>query len=312
MLTSNGSKQKSVRSVILTELLHVHEDFLKEQENTFNKPLISKKVKSKRLMQLFQKDLLPGVTGLILENKRNRDNAKVRQVSKSAKTIGWILLGCLNLSMFIYVFLFVLAESASRQSAWIESFILWIVFEILLMSTTTVLVMNIMIPAMIMSEVMQIKEKLMDSVKQYHHSLHSTEVTEESDQLVLESSQLQEIEHLSNPKRFNAASFLFLSYRLASQFCHRSRGVKTQTTETKESLKVAQIIRQFSTPWPRQSYQRSFDVAQKYSKKTSAISRSASLVLVFLLTNMLNMPLTIQVIIKSIAVYSLTMCILTC
>jgi hypothetical protein len=78
---------------------------------------------------------------------------------------------------------------------------------------------------------------------------------------------------------FNAASYLYLSYRLAKEF---------------PAIKASQIILQYSTPWPKQSYAYSHDVSSEYAGSVSAITKAISLVLVFLLSNILQVPLAMQ------------------
>eukprot|EP01040_Poterioochromonas_malhamensis_P016165 gene16165-18282_t len=89
---------------------------------------------------------------------------------------------------------------------------------------------------------------------------------------------------------FNAARYLFVSYRLASIY---------------PESKVAKIILQFQTPWPRQSYQYINDVSKKYNKRFAAFIRSGSLIIVFLLTNFISMPLSIQDLIMSLSITSI-------
>jgi hypothetical protein len=72
---------------------------------------------------------------------------------------------------------------------------------------------------------------------------------------------------------------LFVSSRLAKQF---------------PDLREAKMIAQFSTPWPRQSYLRVQDVSKKYNKKFSALTRSASILLIFFVGNFLSVPPGIQ------------------
>jgi hypothetical protein len=90
---------------------------------------------------------------------------------------------------------------------------------------------------------------------------------------------------------FNTAKYLFLSYRLACQY---------------PDMKIAQIIRQFSTPWPRQSYHRVTDMSQEYQSKFAALSRSISMVVMFFLSNLLTVPLAIQDMIVQMATTTVT------
>lgn len=50
----------------------------------------------------------------------------------------------------------------------------------------------------------------------------------------------------------------------------------------------------FRTPWPKQSYQREADVSKSYSKKYVQLYRSATIVAIFFLTNLLQIPPAFQ------------------
>ena len=54
---------------------------------------------SKRLLFLFQCDLLPGVSGQILQSKGSRDKASVSAVSRSVYVAGCCALAALNIGM---------------------------------------------------------------------------------------------------------------------------------------------------------------------------------------------------------------------
>jgi uncharacterized membrane protein len=78
---------------------------------------------------------------------------------------------------------------------------------------------------------------------------------------------------------FNAAKYLFLSYRMAEQY---------------PDLQASQIILQYSSPWPKQDYKHIKDVKSNYSDKYSGITRAISIIVIFFLTNLLATPLAIQ------------------
>jgi hypothetical protein len=78
---------------------------------------------------------------------------------------------------------------------------------------------------------------------------------------------------------FNAAKYLFLSYRMAEQY---------------PDLQASQIILQYSSPWPKQDYKHIKDVKKNYSDKYSGITRAISIIVLFFLTNLLATPLAIQ------------------
>eukprot|EP01034_Spumella_vulgaris_P047388 gene47388-biopygen14987 len=119
-----------------------------------------------------------------------------------------------------------------------------------------------------MRDVTKIKQRLMDSIAAFH------ETVRKQNQVQFPSE-----DQLIEAKSFNAAEYLFVSTRVAKKY---------------PDLKEAQIIAQFSTPWPKQSYQHVTDVTKNYSRKFTALTRALSIVAVFMLTNLLSIPPTLQ------------------
>ncbi|KAK0350701.1 hypothetical protein LTR94_027954, partial [Friedmanniomyces endolithicus] len=129
-----------------------------------------------------------------------------------------------------------------------------------------------------MKDVTQIKKKLQDSLRKYYDKV---ETQRKAGQVFLTQSDLV--------NSFNAAHYLFLSYRLA---------------ETFPELKASQVILQYTTPWPRQSYHHMFDVAKNYDGKWAALTRAASTIIVFFLTSLISLPAVVQDIIVQCTVVS--------
>ena len=263
---SETTAASNVADRVLTDLKEVQIALLTQQklDTDEDKPQRSNQDKGKLLLFLFQRDLLPGISGKILESKGQRDNIAVKAVAWRAKVAGWTFIGLLNVGMLFYVLLFAVSQTTHRQGAWALSFLLWLVVEILLVSSAMVLFTHVFIPSLIMKDVNKIKLKLANSIRAFNQSVRnrhrSTEIS-------------------ADPAYFNAASYLFVSTRLAQQW---------------PELREAQIIAQFRTPWPKQSYQRESNVSHSYSKKYAALSRSASIIAIFFLTNLLQIPPALQ------------------
>ena len=333
-------------ALIQHEMVKLHVDLKKEQIRFQSKTanLSSERMKNKRLLFLFQRDLLPGLQGEILEIKDKRDNLSgsffSEGVSLRAKIASWAFLGLLDVGMLFYVFLFAVSQDSHRQAAWGRSFAVWLVFEVVLISSVFCLVIHVLLPSLLMKNLFQVKKKLVESLQRYHQSLRSDLLEEEpttslkksldkhendqdndddDDDTLIDDHQEEEeddeedeedLSNLHQPAKpsalrrltknqkkpaqaqamgqgsaslvqssFNAARYLFLSHRLAS--LHRE-------------LKVARIILQFQSPYPKQSYQYVNDISKKYNKKFAAFIRSGSVVLVFLLTNFLSVPIALQ------------------
>lgn len=214
----------------------------------------------RRLLYLFQRDLMPGISGKILESKGERDNKRSLGVPLWQKITGWAFIGLLNVLMLFYILLFALNQPAPRQSAWARSFALWLVVEIFLVSTGIVLATHIVLPSLILSDVNKIKKRLLENISRFNSGLHTQDGG-------------------SSSEDFNAADYLFVSTRLAKQI---------------PDLREAKIVAQFRTPWPKQSYHHVTQVSKIYSKKFTAVGRSAYLLVMFTLTNVLSLPLNFQ------------------
>jgi hypothetical protein len=246
------------------DLKDVHTQLLAEREVDIERAR-SNKEKGKHLLFLFQRDLLPGVSGKILESKGQRDNIAVKPVAWQAKAAGWTFICLLDVGMLFYILLFAVSQTVHRQGAWALSFVMWILVEILFVSSATVIFTHVLVPSLILDDVKKIKLKLADSIRAFNSSVRKRRGAQGAD--------------AEGPEAFNAASYLFVSTRLAQEW---------------SDLREAQIIAQFRTPWPKQSYQRETDVSQGYSKKYTALYRSASVIAIFFLTNLLNIPPAFQ------------------
>lgn len=84
---------KTVKSVEVTELKLLSS-------------LKSDKLKGKKILQLFQQDLLPGTHGRIVEKSTNKTKDEAYPISKWIKTFAWSFLVILNAGLIFYVFLF--------------------------------------------------------------------------------------------------------------------------------------------------------------------------------------------------------------
>ena len=253
----------NVREAVLMDLKRIH-DAVRDEACALQQTDARKHEIGKKLLFLFQCDLLPGISGKILELKGNRDSSKVKHVSFQAKVAAWAFLLLMNVGMLFYILLFALTQTGPRQNAWFQSFALWLVVEILLVSTAIVFITHILVPSLIMKDITQIKRRLMDNIRDFNDKVHSDQPTDKKESA-------EDSENVS----FNAANYLFVSTRLARQF---------------PDLKESKIIAQFSTPWPRQSYLHVQNVSKKYSKKFSAVTRSASILLIFFVGNFLSVP----------------------
>jgi hypothetical protein len=261
-------EEVNVKEAVLMDLKRIH-DVVREEGSALKEAHAPKYEMGKKLLFLFQCDLLPGISGKILELKGSRDSSKVKHVSFRAKVAAWAFLFLMDAGMLFYILLFALTQTGPRQNAWFQSFALWLVVEILLVSTAIVFITHILVPSLIMKDITQIKRRLMDNIRDFNDKVNATGDKAAS------VTNTEGAEGVS----FNAANYLFVSTRLAREF---------------PELKESKIILQFSTPWPRQSYLHIQNVSKKYSKKFSAFTRSASILLIFFVGNFLSVPPSVQ------------------
>ena len=257
-----------VRRLLVTELVAV--DQSTSRELALLRTFKSKTAKQKRLLQLFQCDLLPGINGKILELKQRRDSEKESEgVSMWAKIVGYIVVGGANMLMLFYIFLFALQQTKFRQDAWFRSFMTWLGLDIILVGSSMVFVFHIVIPYFAMKDLTRIKEKLLSSIREYedkliqHGDLKDTTDDEKSD------------------KSFNSTEYFFVSTRIAR-------------TEEYKNLYIAKIINNFRTPWPRQSYKHATDYSQPYNSRFAALFSGIGKVFVFLAGGFIQFPTSVQ------------------
>jgi hypothetical protein len=255
---SNGNNSSvDVQKMILLDLQYIQEGELKELKNMESK---SNSAQQKRLLTLFQNDLLPGSLGRIFASKLYRDISKPTYVSFNEKVFGYLIIFVVDLSMLFYIFLFALELSKNRQEALLYSFLMWLFIEIFLVGSIVVFILHFSIPLLIMKDVLKINAKLLKSEQDFAARLNSDGENQ-------------------NHSNFNAAEHLFISTRIAKKFQH---------------LPISNAILKFQTPWPSQSYHKVVDASESFSK---AISESASSLAeyIFVILNILvNIPTNFQ------------------
>jgi hypothetical protein len=304
-ITSSVAERQTISKSLKQELTELYNKM--DIEKFKFQFLKTENSKNKRLLFLFQMDLLPGMTGEILNSKEQRDNVMLLPVSGKIKVISWVFLALLNFGMLFYVFLFAIRQNIHRQSAWAKSLAMYLFLDILLISSCMVIFMHILLPSIVMRDVVKIRKKLTETVSKYYHDLAVEQDAEDDEEDGSDGE-----EDLNNPrtlhlamnkkyarkvsssttngtkkqhkkkksKLFNSAKYLFLSYRMA---------------ECYPDLKASKIILQYQSPWPRQSYQHTVDMKKGYTYSyTTALSRSVSIIVIFLLTSLLASPLAIQ------------------
>lgn len=223
--------------------------------------------KRKRLLYLFVRDLMSGVGGTVLDNKDSRDNVKVKKVYFSTKFIGWTFVIVLNAGLLFYIYLFARTQTQSRQSAWFISFVMWLVFEVLVSSTAVVFLTHLLIPLYVLSDIRNIKKKVLSDILEFRKT-------------ALQRRGLLKSNSENESTAFNAAKYLYRSWRVAHLF---------------PDLKESEIILCFNTPWPQHSFKQvTATVTSAYERRYSFIYQAVSRVAIFFLASLLNLPQLVQ------------------
>jgi hypothetical protein len=127
--------------------------------------------KRRRLLYLFVKDLSSGVSEEVLANKTERDamsrSLKLNCVPLEWKIGGWTLVFFMNFGMLFYVYLFAIQQTHSRQVAWFQSFVMWILFEFFVASTCLVAVVHLLIPLYVLTDLKTIKRKVLTDLTMF-------------------------------------------------------------------------------------------------------------------------------------------------
>jgi hypothetical protein len=132
-------------------------------------------------------------------------------------------------------------------------------------STGVVLVTHLLIPLYVMSDIRTIKKKVLGDIKAFREKQKQKQSTTQQLQLASE---------------FNAAKYLFTSWRVASLF---------------PELPESQLVLQFSTPWPKKSFKiEKKKVTRTYERRYSFVLQALSRVLIFFVSGLIHLPAAVQ------------------
>jgi hypothetical protein len=297
---SQGQSGEAVKAM-LTDLAHVRREVSKEYRWFMWLGLSTTKSKRRRMLFLFVKDLSSGVSGEALSSKSERDSSlKTKTLSgvSSWKLIsGWVFIVLMNGGLLFYVFLFALRQTHSRQSAWFISFLMWLLFEVTVSSTGLVVLTHLLLPLFVLADLSKIKERVLKVLlsfrENYLRDSRDLEAGMGRTNPVPEQGQGQrqgqveiservggkgEMEEEESVKEFNAAKYLFASYRVASLF---------------PELPESRMILQFSTPWPQKKFEvKEGAVATEYDQ--SIILTALSRIFLYFLGSLLRFHTLVQ------------------
>jgi hypothetical protein len=282
-LASRDSTHSTVQQNLAKELAVVRREVFEEYcwlkegaDRVYVNTEACLEAKRLRLLYLFVKDLSSGVSGEVLSKKAERDGVVSQRLGGGVwwfwKLLGWLFVILMNLGMLFYVYLFAMRQTESRQLAWVQSFVMWLMFDLFIAGTGVVLVTHLLIPLYVMSDIRTIKKKVLADITTFQDRLKQQQAPSQSQ--VLQSIATDDNEE------FNSAKYLFTSWRVA-WLCRE--------------IPESQLILQFSTPWPKQSLKREKKkVTRSYERRYSFIGQAVSRVLIFFLTSLIHLPLMLQ------------------
>ena len=167
-LLASGGRRENVMTAIIEDVTNVRRAVEEEEREWFGRDDVPDRAKGERLMHLFQKDLLPGLHGKIIERKRERDNGR-RLVPRSwqLKLTCWAFIAGANLGMMLYIYVFAVMQNLARQQAWLNSLFIYLIIDVVLVSTCSVIFHHVAIPAVVMRDVSDLKAKLANILRDY-------------------------------------------------------------------------------------------------------------------------------------------------
>lgn len=227
---------------------------------------------------MFVKDLLDGVNGMILDHKDRQDNEIKPEVESWQKILAWGILLLSSIGMLYYVYLFAMLQSTSRQHAWFNSFQVWLIFEVLIISTGLVLIEHVFIPLWSMKEVQKVKERIVSDIILFQNKVRSKKGNNNSNNI----NNLKKEDEINeeDPRSFNAAEYLYPSFRIAQLFPKYSE---------------SELILQYKTPWPKKSFKgKEKSTRKRYDKRFEFIPKTIGRVVVFAVSNLIQLPSSIQ------------------
>jgi hypothetical protein len=164
----------------------------------------------RNLLFLLQCDLLPGLSGSILETTGTRDSERVEPVSVYVKLLATVLVVALYVGFLYYVLQYAVTQSKPLQTAWFKSFMLYLVFDFVGLSGAQVLVTHYLVPCAAVRKVTAVKDYLVRRMQRLE-----TEVQRQLVKAALKSSGTAPAGTPPVTEPFNAAEYLYASYRLS-------------------------------------------------------------------------------------------------
>lgn len=244
-------------------------------------PHTTNKMIGKRLMYVFQTELLPGISGKLVDNKMHREAGAGRGVKQEWKFVGWGVIILMDLGMLFYIYLFALTQSEDNQSAWLKTFIIWLLTDMIFISTAMVIIQHILLPQLAIKDVKAIQASILSMLKELQRAV---------------KSKSEDAPKTKSNDAINVAPWMLASYRLAQQF---------------PDHQISKVILQFQTAFPPRQLNRAANIKSVYSRKFSFITSGVAIIITSLLNKFLSFHGVIQDIVQTEVINIFTIYLLT-
>ena len=175
---------------------------------------VSDEGKRKKLFALFIADFLSGSGYTVFHNKMARNQRNAVTTSAHTRRLGWVFITCFDLGLLVYVFLFWSRQSRERQFSFFVSFMLWLLLDTCFISSGLFFWTHVILPSWIHRDVGRAKKKVLAQLMAFRQGGVAA----------------------VNSEEFNAAKYLFASFRLAGLV---------------PSVPDGGAVLSYSTKWPR-------------------------------------------------------------
>lgn len=227
-VTAAGSKPPSK---LLETLQTTHTSALHERDMISQQP---NDAQISRLLFLFLMDRLSpsGLVFTLLKQKdtKNQEELFGRVISPSESSVriyvGIFFLVVAHALMLSYTIMFASQHSKQRQAAWVMTFAVWVIIEIVLNSTIVALWSHVVVPLYIQKSISRVKAETCQALFACRRNA------------ALLSTQ------------FNAATHFFVSVRLVS-LMHAPAAAFENNDDAGRALELMRALQSFQTVWPR-------------------------------------------------------------
>ena len=300
-----GREMKVAKDTAFMELRTLRfssEDFSVSKGNT--SPPLWEKLIAVRLLYLLHRDVIASRRANKILDIKNRkesfmtgvDNTPylwqycedfgrgtVTTILSYKSSVRWLVLAViwvLCFSMALCVLYFAYTQTTARQIAWAETFALWLVMDLLLISTLEVLLMDVYLPLLISNDVQSASEIISSLAKK----LKENAIVQKSGAMKSHRNRLSILQVVGNQEdndenNFNTAEHFFASFPLAKYFSRSSASPLVLSYQTifppGNDYFVKSRRRITFSYWSRWLRPLNYDLETKKSTKMNIFSYSA-------------------------------------